>query len=116
MTKHSLRLILYAALAAALAVAAYLTLRGFDLLGATTEAQVKAVPAGHQEVAFLMPATSGETWERLVAALDALRHDWAERHPGAPKLQVRKTNAFVELTADVAELTLWLKGGEDQKL
>ncbi len=116
MTKPSFRLILYAALAAALAAAAYLTLRGFDLLGASTEAQVRAVPQGHQEVAFLMPATSGETWERLVAALDALRHDWAERHPGATKLQLRKTKAFVELTADVAELTLWLKGSEDQKL
>jgi hypothetical protein len=116
MTKHGLRLILYAALVGALAAAAYLTLRGFDLLGATSEAQVKSVPSGHQEVAFLMPATSGETWERLVAAVDALRRDWAARDPKRPQLEVSKTNAFVELTADVAELALWLKGGEDQKL
>src|SRR5262249_43237831 len=64
----------------------------------------------------LIPATAGETWERLVAALDALAEDWAARHPGAPRLLLRKTNAFVELTADVAELALWLEGERGQKL
>jgi hypothetical protein len=111
-----LRLSLFAILAAALVTAAYLTLRGFDLLGAPGEAPVKRVPQGHQEVAFLIPATGGETWERLVAALDALKRDWTERHPRGPQLLVRKDNAFVELTADVAQLALWLEGRADQKL
>jgi hypothetical protein len=111
-----LRLSLFAILAAALVTAAYLTLRGFDLLGAPGEASVKRVPQGHQEVAFLIPATGGETWERLVAALDALKRDWSERHPRGPQLLVRKDNAFVELTADVAQLALWLEGRADQKL
>src|SRR5262245_32984350 len=113
---RSLRLSLLLTLGLALARAAYLTLRGFDVLGSSAEAQVKAVPPGHQEVAFLIPATAGETWERLVAALDALAEDWAARHPGAPRLLLRKTNAFVELTADVAELALWLEGERGQKL
>jgi hypothetical protein len=111
-----LRLSLFTILAAALVTAAYLTLRGFDLLGAPGEAAVKRVPQGHQEVAFLIPATGGETWERLVAALDALKRDWSERHPRGPELLVRKDNAFVELTADVAQLALWLEGRADQKL
>jgi hypothetical protein len=111
-----LRFGLFAVLVAALVAAAYLTLRGFDLLGAPGEAPVKRVPQGHQEIAFLIPATGGETWERLVAALDALQRDWPQRHPRGPQLLVRKDNAFVELTADVAQLALWLEGREDQKL
>src|SRR5260370_36072170 len=99
-----LRLSLFAVLAAALVTAAYLTLRGFDLLGAPGEAPVKRVPQGHQEVAFLIPATGGETWERLVAALDALTRDWPERHPRCPQPLLRQDNAFGALTAGVTPL------------
>jgi hypothetical protein len=108
--------LLLSVLAGTLALAAYLTLRGFDLLGAPGAAQVREVPAGHQEIAFLVPATSGDAWERLVAALDALHRNWPRDYPEAPRLQVRKDKAFVELTADVAELALWLEGANRARL
>ncbi|HYT87288.1 MAG TPA: hypothetical protein VEL76_01080 [Gemmataceae bacterium] len=103
-------------LAGTLLVAAYLTLRGFDLLGSPGAAQVRDVPAGHQEIAFLVPATSGDAWERLVAALDALHRNWPRDYPEAPRLHVRKDKAFVELTADIAELALWLEGADGARL
>ncbi len=112
MRRH--RVFLFLLLAATLLTAGYLTLRGFDLLE-WTAAQVRPVPAGHQEIAFLMPATGGETWERLVAALDALAKEWPAHYPG-PRLRLAKEKAFVELTADVAELAVWLDGAEDQRL
>src|SRR5271166_2647976 len=117
MTKpmRSPRLLIYL-LIGTLALAAYLTLRGFDVLGAPGAAQVRAVPPGHQEIAFLVPATGGDTWERLVAAVDALQTDWPRGYPQGPQLRVRKDKAFVELTADVAELALWLDGAERARL
>jgi hypothetical protein len=76
----------------------------------------RPVPAGDQEIAFLAPATSAESWERLVAAVDAL---YIESQTGsfAPgKFQIDKTRAFVELTAEVPEVAFWLDGAEDQRI
>ena len=55
-------------LALALLCGAGLLLTVRDWAGAGLAA-VRAVPAGHQEIAWIAPATSGESWERLVAAL-----------------------------------------------
>src|SRR5262245_5741228 len=107
---------LISVLAGTLVLAAYLTLRGFDLLGAPGAAQVREVPAGHQEIAFLVPAPSVDPWERLVAALDALHRNWPRDYPEAPPLRIRKDKAFVELTADVAELALGLEGLDGARL
>src|SRR5436305_1499795 len=75
-----------------------------------------AAPPGHQEIAFLVPASGGDTWERLVAAVDAMQADWPRGYPRGPQLRVRKDKAFVELTADVAELALWLDSAEGGRL
>ncbi|MCC6420225.1 MAG: hypothetical protein IT429_18475 [Gemmataceae bacterium] len=114
--RRRVHLLLYLLLAGTLAGALYLTLRGFDLVGAPGAAQVRDVPPGDQEVAFLVPATASDTWERLVSAADALRRDWPKVYPGAPSLHVCKDKAFVELTADVAELALSLGGADRPKL
>ncbi|HWY88658.1 MAG TPA: hypothetical protein VNX28_18235, partial [Gemmataceae bacterium] len=42
---------------------------------ATGLAEVRAVPTGHREIAWISPATSGDSWERLVAALELLQKD-----------------------------------------
>ena len=63
-----------------------------------------------------MPATGGETWERLVSAMDALHREWPELYPEAPRLRLCKDKAFATLTAEVAELALWLEGAEGAKL
>src|SRR5436190_19091215 len=89
------------------------TLRGFDWFGGT--AQAPKVPAGHAEIAVFMPATSGDTWERLVAAADALTAEWPKLGRG-PALRVEKARAFAGLTADVAEVALWFDGAEEAKL
>lgn len=112
---RSVRIAIISILAGTLLVAAYLTLRGYDLLGSPSAGEAKAVPAGHQEIAILLPATSSE-WERLVAALDCLQRDWSSLQPGTPKLRVTKDRAFVELTADVPELAVWLDGHADARL
>src|SRR5947207_2229485 len=109
---YRLRTLLLLALLGAMTLALWATLRGFDVFGA---AKVPHVPAGHGEIAFLLPATSGDTWERLVAAADALAREWPGLRRG-PALRLDKTRAFVELTADVAELALWPEGAEDAKL
>jgi hypothetical protein len=114
--RKSIRALALVTLAALLAVAAYLTLRGFNLLGAPSLAEAKNVPPGHQEIAFLAPASAGDTWERLVAAVDALGRDWPELHKGRPQLRVNKDGAFAQLTTDVAEVALWLDGHEGARL
>jgi hypothetical protein len=94
--------------------AGYLALVALGVFAPTTA--YRPVPAGHQEIVFLAPATSGDTWERLVAAVDAL-HDESDRvHDGRPKILLDKRRAFVDLTADVPEVSLWLEGAEDARL
>jgi hypothetical protein len=75
----------------------------------------RPVPPGHQEIVFLLPATSGESWERLVAAVDALYAE-SQQAGSQHKLQINKDRAFVDLTADVPEVGLWVEGAEDAKL
>ena len=58
------------------------------------------MPRGHQEIAWIAPATSGESWERLVAALKLLQND--------STLQVDYDKAFLPLTADVPEVAFHL--------
>jgi hypothetical protein len=67
----------------------------------------REVPPGDQEVVVLMPATNGDTWERLVAATGALQ---AETGAGKPRWHVDTGRAFVEQTADVPEVVLWADG------
>jgi hypothetical protein len=110
------RVLLVLLLVVALAGATYMSLRGFDWLGTSSAARTRPVPSGHQEVAFLLPAATNDGWERLIAALDVLERDWATFHPDSPRLRVNKDRAFIELTADVPEFSLWLEGHENAKL
>ncbi len=94
----------------------YLALRGLGLLEGRTVAEVKQVPAGHQEIAWVAPATSSDVWERLIAALRHVAREWPSRHPEQPPLQVSFDQAFLQLTADVPEIALSLPGTTDVKL
>src|SRR5215510_2676313 len=107
---RTLRALAILLLVATLATAAYLTLRGFSLVGAPELARVKDVPAGHQEIAFLAPASAVDAWERLVSALDALEREWPTVYPKLPALRIKKDNPFAQLTTDVAEIAICLDG------
>jgi hypothetical protein len=96
-------------LAATVAVAGYLTLRGFALLG-PPEGGARPVPDGCQEIACLSPATSADAWERLVAAVRFLQAQWAKEHPDLPRLDVDLEHVFTERTTDVPEFSLGLGG------
>jgi len=111
----NIRTVVGLALAAALVLAGYLTLRGFEVLGAPA-ADVKPVPAGHQEVAWISPATSDDTWERLVEAVRYLTNNWMELFPDSPALESNFDRAFLDLTADVPEVGLWFRGQENAVL
>src|SRR5262245_10300102 len=109
---RNIRFLSLALLLGAVALASYLTLGGLGLLGLPAAGQVKAVPAGDQEVALLAPATSSEAWERLVAAVRALEKDWPELFHQEPALVADYQSAFLSTTADVPEVSLRLgKGG-----
>src|SRR5450755_887142 len=81
--------------------------------GGAGVAEVGAVPPGHQEIAWISPATSGDSWERLVAALELLQKESAVSPPGGnPTLwgksfHVNVGRAFLPLTADVPEIALY---------
>jgi hypothetical protein len=81
-----------------------------------TGADYRPVPPGHQEIAFLAPPTSAESWERIVAAVGALLAQWQSAHPGAKRLFVDDSRAFLELTAEVPEVAIWVEGAEDARL
>jgi len=74
-------------------------------------APVRPVPPGSRELAWIAPATSGETWERLVAALTQLERDWPTLHDGAT-LDIDLDRAFLALTADVPEIGIRVGGGD----
>jgi hypothetical protein len=95
-----------------LLIAAYVLLHSQGLLDSSGPARVQDVPAGHQEIAFLGPATSADTWERLVAAVKALVKDWPKVYPHAPALVPSFEKAFLHLTADVPEVSLHFAGHE----
>src|SRR5947207_1156013 len=96
----NIRTVVVLALAVALVMAGYLTLRGFEILGVPA-ASVKSVPAGHQEIAWIAPATSDDAWERLVEAAGYLVQKWPELFPDSPRLRGDFDRAFLDLTADV---------------
>jgi hypothetical protein len=78
-------------------------------------ADVKEVPAGDQEIAWIAPATSGDGWERLVAAFDLLQKDPASSKAGHT-LKINLDNAFLALTADVPEISIYYEENPDAKL
>jgi hypothetical protein len=90
------------------------TLHSLGVFAETTD--YLPVPAGDQEIVFLAPATSADAWERLVAAVDMLERE--SRHAGSSKrrLDVDKTKAFVELTAEVPEVLLSVEGAGEARL
>src|SRR4051794_10830564 len=90
-------------------------LRGAGLLGGLDPAEVRDVPAGHQEVAWIAPATSTDAWERLVAAVRQTEQQWS-RLPGAAPLRVSYENAFLEVTAGVPEINVHLAGNDNATL
>jgi hypothetical protein len=96
-----------------------LTLREWASAGVT---EVRDVPASHQEIAWLAPATSVDSWERLVAALELLRTDnrGADRSASASasgtSLRVNLDNAFPPLSADVPEVAVYFDDAPDAKL
>lgn len=107
---RNIRLLALAILLITVVIASYMTLRALGLIGSLGLAQVKAVPAGHQELALLAPATSSDTWERLVAAVHTLEKDWQDVYPKGPRLAARYDKAFLNLTADVPEVSLRVAG------
>ena len=70
---------------------------------------VRPLAAGDQEIAWLAPATGGETWERLVKALRLLANECATVH-GTGQLHLDTDRAFLPLTADVPEVGLSFPG------
>src|SRR5262245_13988570 len=82
------------------ATAVVLTLLGLGWWSEIEPGRVRPVAAGDQEIAWIAPATSGETWERLVKALRLLAHDCRKDH-GTAELAINTDRAFLLLTADV---------------
>src|SRR5438128_6107085 len=107
---RNVRLLALAIVLITLVIASYMTLRAVGVIGVPAAAQVKPVPAGHQEIALLAPATSSDTWERLVAAVRTLESDWRTVYPQGPRLVADYNKAFVNLTADVPQLALRVDG------
>jgi len=94
--------------------AGYLALLSFGFFAPAWD--YRPVPPGHQEIVFLAPATSGDAWERLVAAVDVLHQESLQAGSGKPRLHIAKERAFTDLTADVPEVSLWPDGCEDARL
>jgi len=92
---------------------AYLTLLSFGMFASAND--FPPVPPGHREIIFLAPATSGDAWDRFIAAVDSLCKPETQRG-GRPLLHVSKERAFTDLTADVPEISIWLDGCEDARL
>jgi hypothetical protein len=97
-------------LAVIVAAAGYLSLRGFGLPGTPGLAGVRPVKPGDQEIAWIGPPTSGDTWERLVAAVQRLQEQWPRQHPEGAPLEVGLEHVFTERTTDVPELSLRVGG------
>ena len=89
---------------------------GWQYLAAPDVAEVPVLASGHQEVAWFAPATSGDGWERLVAALKNLQKDWVTVHPDLPPLQVSFDDAFLDQTASIPQIALSFVGFDNTKL
>lgn len=110
------RLIVGAMVLLVVLTAGYLVLRSQGILGRMRMGDVRAVPAGHQEIALIAPATSDEAWERLVAAARYLVREWKRIDPSSPPLQVSLDQAFLNQTAGVPEFGLYFEGREQATL
>ena len=97
-----LRLILSLGLGA-IFVAGWFALGGFGLFGTPRASRPKTVPHGDQEIAYILPATSGSSWERFVAGVQRVKKRW-------PGLLVDDSNAFPEQSAAVPEVSLGFSG------
>lgn len=113
----SKRVLIGSALVLTALVAGWFLLLGSGLGDAARGGNVKSVPKGDQEIAWVAPATGSDSWERLVSALAMMEKDW-ERHHGTPGLRVNLDKAFLNLTAAVPEIglsfaeggpTLWIR-------
>lgn len=109
----SLRWVPMVLLGSTFVLAVYLTLLGSGVLGHPS-LDVKATPEGHLEIAWLMPATSGSSWERFVAAALHLEKQWPKLYPNAPRLRTICENAFPNITAEVPELGLYVEGRSEK--
>jgi hypothetical protein len=89
---------------------------GLQNLVGPVVAEVRPVTPGHQEVAWIYPATSGDNWERLVAGLKSMEKDWQEGFGQLPALRISFRDAFLEQTAAVPQIGLHFEGHEDAKL
>jgi hypothetical protein len=107
---RNVRLAIGLVIGVALLLAGYLILRGTNVLGLPVVAEVKPVPAGHQEVAWLAPATSDEAWERQVAGVRYLIGQWPKWFPQSPPLEANFDRAFLDPTADIPEVGLYFQG------
>jgi hypothetical protein len=92
----------------ALAAALLLPWAGFWAASLET-GHVRPLAAGDQEIAWLAPATGGESWERLVKALRLLADECRNVH-GTDDLRLDADRAFLPLTADVPEVGLSFPG------
>jgi hypothetical protein len=96
------RLILSLGLGAIL-VAGWFMLGGFGLFGTPHASRPKSLPHGDQEVAYIMPATSGSSWEQFVAGALRVKKRW-------PGVIVEDRNAFPQESATVPEVALGFQG------
>lgn len=105
------RVLLFCLLAVAAAVGAVAAWNSFT----AEKPHYREVPPGCQEIAFLAPATSADSWERVVAGADALVKE-SQAGRNNLHLHIDKQRAFVEQTAEIPEIALWVDGCEDQRL
>src|SRR6516164_10595510 len=113
---RNIRLVVGLVIGVALLLAVYLILRGTNVLGLPSVAEVKSVPAGHQEVAWVAPATSDEAWERQVAGVRYLIGQWPKWFPQSPPLEANFDRAFLDPTADIPEVGLYFQGQKNAVL
>ena len=90
-------------------VAAALLLPSPGFWSSLETGHARPVPAGDQEIAWLAPATGGESWERVVRALRLLADECKTVH-GTDDLRLDADRAFLPLTADVPEVGLSFPG------
>ncbi len=109
------RWLLFLTLCAGVGLAGYFVGKSLGLWAAPNQASVRPVPAGHQEIAWIAPATSGDAWERLVAALAQLQEQGSKRS-GSATLHLDLDKAFLDLSAEVPEIALALGGSSAPKL
>lgn len=100
------RWLLFLSLFAGIGLAGWFVVRRLDAPG---QAGVRPVPPGDHEIAWIAPATSGDGWERLVAALTQLQQAGTVLHVDLDK-------AFLDLTADVPEIALRQGGPQAPRL